>query len=419
MITPKEYISLKELQSLVRLSLEERFALPVWVSSEISELKVNYSGHCYLELIEKGQNDTVPVAQSRAVIWRSRYPQIASRFETETGSRLGAGIRILARVQVTYHELYGFSLQIIDIDPAFTLGDMERRRQQTIARLQAEGVWDMNRELQLPVPIQRVAVISSANAAGFQDFCKELEKSPYRFTLTLIDAVMQGTAAEDSIVEALCHAARRLEEFDVVVIIRGGGSRSDLNCFDSYRLCNHVAQFPLPILTGIGHDKDVSVADMVANTHLKTPTAVAAWLTERMAELDGRLDYAALQLRELTGRLLHANEVRMERYSGALKQYTSSLIVRHKFRLEQMGEQLPDAVRRFLDQKRRRLDTALELIEGRRPEQILRLGFAIVRTRGGILSATQAEVGQQIEIEVADGRIGATVNHKEIWKKQQ
>ena len=177
------YISLAELQHRVRQTLEERFALPVWVSAEISEIKVNTSGHCYLELIEKGGDNGVPKAQARAVIWRSQYLRISAGFEAETGQRLAAGIRLLAKVTVNYHEVYGFSLQILDIDPSYTLGDMERQRQQTIARLQAEGVWEMNRSLGLPAVVQRIAVVSSSKAAGYQDFCNELRKSPYRFVV--------------------------------------------------------------------------------------------------------------------------------------------------------------------------------------------------------------------------------------------
>ena len=304
-MTESQHITLRELQRRVKSALEGQFALPLWVSAEISEIKVNYSGHCYLELVEKGGDNGVPTAQARAVVWRSNYPRIAGYFEAETGQRLAAGIKILAKALVTYHELYGFSLQITDIDPSYTLGDMARQRQQTIAQLQQAGVWDMNRAAPLPAVVQRVAIVSSANAAGYQDFCKELARSAYRFELTLFDAFMQGEAAEESIIEALCNVAARPEKFDAVVLIRGGGSRSDLNCFNAYRLCAHVAQFPLPVVTGIGHDKDTSVADMVAHTALKTPTAVAGWLVERMAETDGWLDCAALQLNDMTKAAMH------------------------------------------------------------------------------------------------------------------
>lgn len=405
-----QYITLRELQRRVKSALEGQFALPVWVSAEISEIKVNYSGHCYLELVEKGGDNGVPTAQARAVVWRSHYPRISGYFEAETGQRLAAGIKILAKVLVSYHELYGFSLQITDIDPSYTLGDMERQRQQTIAQLQQDGVWDMNREVPMPTVVQRIAIVSSANAAGYQDFCKELGKSPYRFELTLFDAFMQGAAAEESIVEALCNVATNLEKFDAVVLIRGGGSRSDLNCFNAYRLCAHVAQFPLPVVTGIGHDKDTSVADMVAHTALKTPTAVAGWLVERMTEVDGWLDYAALQLHDTTTAAMHASEVRLERLSGEVRRLSSELLTRQSLRLEHFTGLLPDAARDFLTRQTTRLENAAELIAGRSPERILRLGFAVVRSGGkAVTSAAAVAAGEQIEIEVSDGKINATV----------
>ena len=181
----QNHLTLSQLQKLVKATLDEAFALPVWVSAEIAEIKINYSGHCYLELVEKGGDNGVPLSQARAVIWRTAYARIAGYFEAETGQRLAAGIRILARVMISYHELYGFSLNILDIDPTFTLGDMERQRQITIERLQREGVWDINRENPLPQVVQRIAIVSSRQAAGYQDFCKELGKSPYAFSLTL------------------------------------------------------------------------------------------------------------------------------------------------------------------------------------------------------------------------------------------
>lgn len=414
-----QHITLRELQRRVKSALEGQFALPVWVSAEISEIKVNYSGHCYLELVEKGGDNGVPTAQARAVVWRSHYPRISGYFEAETGQRLASGIRILAKVLVSYHELYGFSLQITDIDPSYTLGDMERQRQQTIAQLQQDGVWDINREATMPAVVQRIAIVSSANAAGYQDFCKELDKSPYRFSLTLFDAFMQGAAAEESIIEALCSVAARMEDFDAVVLIRGGGSRSDLNCFNAYRLCAHVAQFPLPVVTGIGHDKDTSVADMVAHTALKTPTAVAGWLVERMAGVDGWLDYAALQLHDTTTAAMHASEVRLERLSGEIRRLSGELLTRQSLRLEHHAALLPDAARDFLARQNVRLGNAAELIAGRSPERILRLGFAVVRTGGkAVTSAREVGAGENIEIEVSDGQIEAIVKAGKIWQKK-
>ena len=290
---PEEsYISLSELQRRIKGAVEMSLPVPLWVAAEIAEIKVNHSGHCYLELVEKaepaaacrGDAGAVPKAQARAVIWRSQYAMLSSYFEAETGCRLEAGMRVLAKVLVSYHGLYGLTLQVTDLDASYTLGEVERQRQLTIRRLQADGVWDMNREMPLPLLVQRIAVVSSSAAAGYRDFRNELRGGGYAFTVTLFDAVVQGAAAEESLVAALCAVAERADEFDAVVLIRGGGSASDLSCFNSYRLCSHVAQFPLPVITGIGHDKDTSVADMVAHTALKTPTAVATWLTERRRE---------------------------------------------------------------------------------------------------------------------------------------
>lgn len=406
----QQHLTLSELQRLVKVTLDERFALPLWVSAEIAELKVNYSGHCYLELVEKGGDNGVPTAQARAVIWRSGYPRIAAYFEAETGQRLAAGIRILAKVSVSYHELYGFSLQITDIDAAYTLGDMERQRQETIDRLRKDGVWEMNRELSISFPVQRVAVVSSANAAGYRDFCKELEKSPYRIEHRLFDAFMQGTATEESIIAALCGVADAQEEFDAVVIIRGGGSASDLNCFNAYRLCSYVAQFPIPILTGIGHDKDTSVADMVAHTALKTPTAVAGWLAERAAQADAMLDNAAQQLHDAAMALIRNRELTLQRLQGEVARSADGLTARLEARITTLASQLPEAAALFLRRLGERLAAAEELAESRSPQRILRLGFAIVRSQGrAVVSAAKISRGQELEIEVADGRFTTEV----------
>lgn len=405
-MSSRKTITLSQLQRQVKQTLTEQFALPVWVSAEISELKVNYAGHCYLELIEKGEDDAIPKAQARATIWRNRYPHLSSYFEAETGQPLTAGIRILAQVLVSYHELYGFSLQINDIDPAFTLGEMERQKNATIRRLQEEGVWEMNRSVELPAVVQRLAVISSAKAAGFQDFTNELKKSRYAFHTTLFEAVMQGQSAEESIIDALGRVADRMEQFDAVVIVRGGGSQSDLSCFNAYRLSNHVAQFPLPVLTGIGHDKDQSVVDMVAASPHKTPTAVAAWLVERMADLEGWLEGAATQLHETTLRHLREAALGLERMSGELHRTTKETLLTEQLKLNHHASQLPERVADFLARQRMRLEQAEKLTESRSPRHILQLGFAIVRSEGRVLKTT-SEVAEatSIEIELNDGTI--------------
>ncbi len=408
-----QHITLSELQRQVKSTLAERFALPVWVVAEVADLKVNYSGHCYIELIEKGESDGVPKAQAKAVIWRSHYPRIAAYFEAETGQKLGAGMQLLVKATVNYHELYGFSLQISDIDASYTLGDMERRRQQTIARLKAEGIWEMNRELPMAVVAQRIAIISSRKAAGFRDFCNELAQSRYAFHLELFDAFMQGEAAENSMIAALDAVAEKSEAFDVVVVIRGGGSTSDLNCFNAYRLCAHIAQFPLPVLTGIGHDKDVSVADMVAHTALKTPTAVAGWLIERMQQIEGWLDGAAIALHEGSLRLSQSHLLRIERYSQELTAQYNRLIEREKGDIERFEQLLTDESNRLVRREEERLKQIERLVEGYTPARILRLGFSITRHNGvALTSSEELPRGATVEIELARGHLTAIVEQE-------
>lgn len=395
--------------------------MPVWVAAEISELKVNYSGHCYIELVEKADepaataprggrsgSSTGPRAQARAVIWRSQYPMLSAYFEAETGSELAAGMKILAKVLVSYHELYGLTLQIVDLDASYTLGEVQRQRQMTIKRLQADGVWDMNRETAMPMLVQRIAVVSSASAAGYRDFMNELRSGGYAFRTELFDAVVQGAAAEESVTAALSAIAERAEEFDAVAMIRGGGSATDLSCFDSYLICSYVAQFPLPVITGIGHDKDTSVADMVAHTALKTPTAVAGWLVERTAQADARLAEAAQRLHDATVGILRTCEQTLGRHRGDLARLSAAAAAHHAAHLDHLAVRLPEAVREFLAQRAARLDTAAELAESRSPQRILRLGFALVRCGGKtVRSAAAVGPGDRLDIELADGTIRA------------
>ena len=407
----RSHITLSELQRRIRLTVEESFPGPMWVMAEISEMKVNYSGHCYMELVEKGDTDGAPKAHARATIWRSRYAYIAAEFERSAGQPLAAGTKILAMVSVSYHEIYGFSLNITDIDPSYTLGEMELRRQQTIARLQTEGVWDMNRELEMPPTVQRLAVVSSANAAGYQDFCNELRAGGYAFRVTLFEAVMQGAAAEDSIVAALERVADAAGEFDAVVIIRGGGSASDLNCFNSYRIASHAAQFPLPVLTGIGHDKDVSVVDMVAHTPLKTPTAVAAWLVDRMMQAEALVEQAARRLGDIVAAAIRRHESALEHAAAELRHASAGFINSSSAALETSRQMVPLLAGNILTRERRRTDSAAELVASRSPKQIMKLGFSIVRHSGrAVISSNQLTAGSNIDIEFCDGALSATVN---------
>ena len=404
----QRYITLSLLQAAIRETLEERFDMPVWVSAEIADVKINSSsGHCYMELVEKDEKaDGVARAQARAVIWRSQYMRIAGIFEAASGQRLERGIKILARVAVTYHELYGLSLQITDIDPSYTMGDMELRKQQTIARLKSDGVWDMNRQSEMPLVVQRIAVVSSSTAAGFQDFCNELKRYGYGFAVTLFDSVMQGTSSEESVTAALEEIAARQEEFDAVAVIRGGGAVTDLNSFNSYRIASHIAQFPLPVITGIGHDKDVSVADMVAHTSLKTPTAVAVWLNDRMAQNEAALENAAVQLHELYTAATRNCELKTERLASTLRSSAATLIAMQRQRLEAAREQLLRDTSEALRREKRRINTLHDIAESRSPKSILRMGFAVARVDGrAVVSVKDAVSGQTMTVELADGTL--------------
>ena len=408
--TSEHSLTLLDLQRMVRATLESRFCDPLWISAEISELKVNRSGHCYLNLVEKGATDGAPRAEARAVIWKSAYLPMASMFEAATGATLRAGLRVLVRVVVTYHEIYGFSLQIIDIDPRYTLGEIERRRRETIARLQQDGVWDMNRELELPRPTLRIAIVSSDTAAGYQDFMNELGRSTYRFQTTLFRSLMQGDAAEESIVAALTEIAQREEDFDVVAIIRGGGSTSDLALFDSYLIASYVAQFPLPIFSGIGHDKDVSVVDMVAHTSLKTPTAVATKLVE-MADYEMTLvENFATEIAHNVEDMLHGEELRLYTHGVNISREATRHISNHEKRIELLKDGLLSRVEYMISTEEQRLNAAERTLQSYSLDNILRLGFAVARNQEGALkSITQTHIGETIAIELLDGVVGAEI----------
>ena len=408
--TSEQSLTLLDLQRMVRATLESRFRDPLWISAEISELKVNRSGHCYLNLVEKGATDGAPRAEARAVIWKSAYLPMASMFEAATGATLRAGLRVLVRVVVTYHEIYGFSLQIIDIDPRYTLGEIERRRRETIARLQQDGVWDMNRELELPRPTLRIAIVSSDTAAGYQDFMNELGRSTYRFQTTLFRSLMQGDAAEESIVAALRDIAQREEDFDVVAIIRGGGSTSDLALFDSYLIASYVAQFPLPIFSGIGHDKDVSVVDMVAHTSLKTPTAVATKLVE-MADYEMTLvENFATEIAHNVEDMLHGEELRLYTHGVNISREATRHISNHEKRIELLKDGLLSRVEYMISTEEQRLNAAERTLQSYSLDNILRLGFAVARNQEGALkSIVNTRIGERVDIELLDGVVGAEI----------
>lgn len=294
----EEKMRLSDLQEQVRKSIEQRFAGKYWITAEISEIKNHYSGHCYLDLIDKNPGEDAVSAKAQAIIWANNYRMLRPFFETTTGSPLSKGMHVLVCVQVQFSSLYGLSLVIIDIDPAFTVGEQELLRQETINRLKAEGMFEMNSTLDFPPLPRRLAVISSEQAAGYRDFMKQLHENEFgfKFYTELFPAPMQGIVAPEGIIEAMDQVAARGDGFDLMLILRGGGAAHDLACFDDYNLAANIAQFPLPVVVGVGHDHDYHIADMVAHTSVKTPTALADFIIDLFAAEEQQILYLARRL---------------------------------------------------------------------------------------------------------------------------
>jgi len=359
-----ERLKLSELNGLVKKAVGEAFTAPVWVIGEISELKTNRSGHCYLNLIEKEENGDAIVAQARATIWSYTYRMLRPFFESTTGQQLTEGLKVLLSVSIEFHELYGYSLNIRDIDPTYTLGDMARRRREIIARLQSEGVADMNKELDLPLVPQKIAIISSSTAAGYQDFVDQLTNNPagYHFDLKLFPAIMQGNQAETSIIGALEQIYLYENFFDAVVIIRGGGSQADLSCFDNYNLAYFITQFPLPVITGIGHEKDDSIVDMVAHSRLKTPTAVAEFLISGVAQFDLHLDELNKQFIEIVTDLIAESKNNIEQITRMIAPLTREKISKANNNLNQTIWKLDNSVKKFIQRSNYQLERKEETV---------------------------------------------------------
>ena len=351
-------LKLSQLNSKVKEALSAAFPASVWVIGEISEIKIQANGHCYLVLVEKEEHGDRIVAQARATIWSYTFRMLRPFFETTTGQLLTEGIKILVSASVEFHELYGYSLNIRDIDPTYTLGDMAKRRRDIIRRLTDEGVINMNKELELPLVPQRIAVISSPTAAGYQDFVDQLTQNRYgyRFYLRLFPAVMQGELAAQSIITALDTIFGYDNFFDCVVIIRGGGAVADLSCFDNYDLAYHITQFPLPVLTGIGHEKDESIVDLVAHTKLKTPTAVAEFLIDGAAVFDAKLNELELQFTEMVEAIIAEEKLKLERWSTLLAPLVREQISDSRHQLMQLASKVKHGVQHDLQLRGHMLD---------------------------------------------------------------
>lgn len=412
-------ISLTELLGLVRDRIYEALPEAFWVVAEIAEMKVQSAGHCYLELTGSDAPGGKVTARARATIWASKYRSLSTFFNASTGIPLRAGITILFRATVEYHELYGFSLNISDIDPAYTAGDMALRREAVIRRLTAEGVLSMNAGLPLAPYPENIAVVSSSKAAGYQDFINHLLANPYgyAFKTTLYEAVMQGEETEASVTEALDMIACEAGKYDAVAIIRGGGSTTDLSWFDSYAIAFHVTQFPLPVLTGIGHEKDQSVTDMVAWKALKTPTAVAGFLIERTLECENRIISMAGELVSAVNEALEGAGEQVSSLQNRIAA-TSRLIVR--VNSDRLGYHAETLRRSSMTVLQKTTDTTARLEESLRhldPAGVLKRGFTLTSRNGIIVrSAGELEPGDTITTHFAKDTARSTV--QQITKKK-
>lgn len=431
----RDALSLLELNTRIRVALAEAFPDTCWVRAEMSDVRVNASsGHCYLEFVEKDSRSGQLLAKVRGSIWAKTFRMLKPYFEMETGQSFTSGLKVLVKVAVEFHELYGLSLTVLDIDPAYTLGDMARRRMEIIRQLQEEGVFTLNKELPFPLLPRRIAIITSPTAAGYEDFLHQLteNKGGYPFYTKLFPALMQGDRTEASVIAALDRIDRHRELFDVVVIIRGGGATSDLNSFDSYLLAANCAQFPLPIITGIGHERDDTVVDLVAHTRLKTPTAVAEFLIARMdlvgEELEGlrqgvvslTRDYLSrrtTELQLLTTRFPAVVTGRIERdhsllriLAGRLPAGTSGLLERRRAELEREGLRLRNGSASLLAEGGRFIQLTEQFVKMASPDYILRRGYSLSLKEGRIIKhATDLRSGDELTTRFSDGEVKSTI----------
>lgn len=391
------HLSLLELNKLIQATLSSNLEPGYWVLAEISELKVNQNGHCYIELVEKDENRII--AKVRATIWANVYNNLSLWFEKMTGQSLKSGLKILCFGSIQFHELYGLSFNIRDIDANFTLGERERLRQEVINRLQSDGVFDLNKELFLDLAFNKLAVISSPAAAGYEDFINQLESNQFGYTyqLTLFKATMQGEKAAESIITALHQIHNSKQHFDAVIIIRGGGSRVDLDCFDDYELAFHACQMDVPIISGIGHERDESILDMVAYKALKTPTAVAEWIISKSADVEASMIDYINRIAKLSGLILREKENVLASISNRINHAHKISIQQQKYKIESLISRLNSTTKHYLQRISSRLESNTEKVNYLDPHQILKRGYTITSINGHMLKNHELKLDDIIE----------------------
>lgn len=416
-------LSLYDLNALVRRSLEQCLPDEYWVQAELSEVRVHpATGHCYVEFVQKDPRSNNLVAKARGVIWSNVFRLLRPYFEESTGQVFTAGIKVLVQVSVGFHELYGFSLTVHDIDPTYTLGDMARRRREILKQLEEEGVLTLNKELPMPELPRRVAVISSATAAGYGDFCHQLTNNPrgYYFHTELFAAAMQGDRVEESMLAALDSINSRADDFDVVVIIRGGGATSDLSCFDTYLLAAACAQFPLPIITGIGHERDDTVLDSVAHTRVKTPTAAAEYLIARMDEAADRLNDLAVRLYEVVTARLKWERNRLQQCRNRIPTASVRRVSSAKLELLTARKDLHRSVEAVLARHRHKLELLKQRLADASPDKLLARGYSITLKDGkAVKDAALLSPGDRLVTRLYRGEVQSVVNQESAERRME
>ena len=440
----EQHVTLYELNHLVSKVIESEMPSEYWVEAELSECRESH-GHCYLELIQKDERTATPIAKASAKCWANKWMLIRPGFERTTGQRLHAGMKVLLKVFAQFHEAYGFSWIVTDIDPTYTLGGMARKRQEIIRQLKEEGVFDLQKELQLPLFCQRIAVISSETAAGYGDFCNQLADNPYgfQFQTRLFPAIMQGEGVEQSIINALGRIFSEYSDnsedsedsdipFDCVVIIRGGGATSDMSGFDTLALAENVANFPLPIITGIGHDRDESILDMVSHIRVKTPTAAAALLIDHLKTVLDAINDAQEQIVRLALQKLTSHKSRLSTLAEILPRLFTNVKTRQEARLDSLNSRMTTAIRQsiitqqslinalevkmpiFLNRRLMAEQHRLQLIEEKTknldPALLLKRGYSITLHNGkAVRSPQQLQSGDEIETRLEKGTIKSII----------
>ncbi|MDR1720150.1 MAG: exodeoxyribonuclease VII large subunit [Dysgonamonadaceae bacterium] len=407
-----DFLTLSELNALVADCIKDNFPDTYWVIAETSDVRVNQSGHCYLELIEKSQLTGAVVAKARSYIWNQTFRMLKPLFEEKTGQSFGSGLKILIKAVVDFHPNYGYGINILDIDPAYTLGETQLRRQQILNQLKEEGVLEMNKELPMPLTPQRIAVITSATAAGYEDFLAQLHHNPQGFVFypKLFPAVMQGEQTESAILSALDQIFAHVELFDVVAIVRGGGATSDLAAFDSYLTAAACAQFPLPVITGIGHERDDTVLDMVAHYKAKTPTAVADYLIHCMATIHEQLLDTESSIHEKAKERLSLAADELRNLTFSLQHKSLNLIEKNHSSLELIQMDLKNRCMQLLSTHQHQLTKWESVIQLSSPQYILAKGYSITRFNGKALKSTNVlRPGDQIETQFREGTLKSVV----------